>query len=219
MKHLLRVLFVLALLCGGSSFAHASGIDFRLTNLDPPAVDVCNPPGVPQGSPGSTNCTIFTGGSVSPVNLSQAACTGAGIGAGLTSGTYGCFVLDNESGFTINSDILSFLIAPLVTTPSCDSAGQDGIASALDVVSCGVDPSNPLAYLLDFAGGPGVAPGGALIVFEEGENPNDFQGGSAIIGLSGVTPEPDSLLLFSTGVMMAGLYMSRRIWTTSRKSN
>ena len=169
MKHLLRILFVLALLCCGSSLAHASGIDFRMTVLDPPAVDVCNPPGVPQGSPGNTNCTVFTGGDISPVNLSQAACNGAGIGSGLTSGTYGCFVVDNESGETITSLDLGFLIAPLTTTPQCDSDGQQGtgnnfIASALNVVSCGPDPSNSLEYALDFAGGAGVAPGGALIV-------------------------------------------------------
>jgi hypothetical protein len=84
-------------------------------------------------------------------------------------------------------------------------------------VSCGPDPINPLDYALDFAGGAGVAPGGALIVFEQGENPADFQGGSGTVGV-GVAPEPDSLLLFSTGVMMAGLYMSRRIWTTVKGS-
>ncbi|WP_353065330.1 hypothetical protein RBB77_05305 [Tunturibacter psychrotolerans] len=220
MKYLLRVLFVVALLCGGSSLAHADGIDFRMTVLDPPAEAVCNPAGVPAGSPGNTNCTIFTGGDISPVNVSQAACNGAGIGpSGLTPGTYGCFVVDNESGSTIDSIELGFLIASLVTTPSCDNGGQTGnqgnfIASALNVVSCAPDPSSPLDYALNFAGGAGVAPGNALIVFEQGENPNDFQGGSATIG---VTPEPDSLLLFSTGVMMAGMYMSRRIWTT-RKS-
>jgi hypothetical protein len=215
MKHLIRILFVLALLCGGSSLAHADGVDFRMTVLDPPAVDSCNPVGVPSGSPGNTNCTVFTGGDISPVNLSQAACNGAGIGSGLTSGTYGCFIVDNESGSTIDSIELGFLIAPLTTTPNCDSDGQSGIVSALNVVSCGPDPNNPLEYALDFAGGAGVAPGSALIVFEQGENPNDFQGGSATIG---VTPEPDSLLLFSTGIMMAGLYMSRRVWTTVRKS-
>jgi len=217
MKYLLRVLFVLALLCGGASFAHADGVDFRMTVLDPPAVDVCNPAGTPSGSPGDTNCTIFTTGDISPVNLSQAACTGAGIGAGLTAGTYGCFVVDNESGTTITDLQLSFLLGPLNSQPAgCDADGQNGIASALNVISCGPDPNNSSDYLLHFGGGTGVAPGGALIVFEQGADPSDFQGGSAAIN---VAPEPDSLLLFSTGVMMAGLYMSRRLWTTARKSN
>jgi len=216
MKHLIRILFVLALICSGSSIARADGVDFRMTVLDPPAVDACNPVGVPSGSPGNTNCTIFTGGDISPINLSQAACNGAGIGAGLTSGTYGCFVVDNESGSTIDSLELGFLLAPLDSqSASCDADGQSGLPSALNVVSCGPDPNNPLEYALDFAGGAGVAPGSALIVFEQGADPSDFQGGSGTIG---VTPEPDSLLLFSTGVMMAGLYMSRRVWTTVRKS-
>ncbi len=216
MKYLLRVLFVLALLCGGSSLAHADGIDFRMTVLDPPADAFCNGVNQPHGSPGNTNCTTFSGGDISPVNLSAAACTGAGVDTtGLETGTFGCFVLDNESGKTISAIDLGFLIADLTTTPSCDSAGQGNLPSVLDVVSCGPDPNNPLAYALDFAGGAGVPPGNALIVFEEGENPNDFQGGTATIGLA---PEPDSLLLFSTGVMMAGLYMSRRMWTTVGKS-
>lgn len=216
MKYLLRSLFVLALFCAGSSLAHADSVDYRMTVLDPPAVDVCNPVGVPSGSPGNTNCTIFSGGDINPLNLSQAACNGAGIGAGLTPGTYGCFVVDNESGSTIDDLVLGFDQGPLDFQPAgCDADGQNGIASALNVVSCGTDPANPSDYLLHFGGGAGVAPGGALIVFEQGADPADFQGGSATIG---ITPEPDSLLLFSTGVMMAGLYMSRRMWTTVRKS-
>jgi hypothetical protein len=203
MKHLLRIIFVLALLCGGSSLAHASGIDYRMTVLDPPAVDTCNPVGVPQGSPGNTNCTIFTGGDISPINLSQAACNGAGVGEGLTSGTYGCFVIDNESGSTITSLELSFLTGPLNDQPAgCDTAGQNGIASALDVVSCtSANGRYDLSFAAD-ANFAGVIPGNALIVFEQGADPADFQGGSGTVGV-GVTPEPDSLLLFSTGVMMA----------------
>ena len=64
MKYLLRSLFVLALFCAGSSLAHADSVDYRMTVLDPPAVDVCNPVGVPSGSPGNTNCTIFSGGDI-----------------------------------------------------------------------------------------------------------------------------------------------------------
>ena len=124
--------------------------------------------------------------------------------------------MDNESGSTIDDLVLGFDQGPLDFQPAgCDADGQNGIASALNVVSCGTDPANPSDYLLHFGGGAGVAPGGALIVFEQGADPADFQGGSATIG---ITPEPDSLLLFSTGVMMAGLYMSRRMWTTVRKS-
>ncbi len=42
MKYLLRVLFVLALLCGGSSLAHADSADYRLTVLDPPTCEMNN---------------------------------------------------------------------------------------------------------------------------------------------------------------------------------
>ncbi|NYF50438.1 hypothetical protein [Tunturiibacter gelidoferens] len=205
MKHLLRIFFVLALLCGGSSssIARASGIDFRMTVLDPP--NSC--------TPDDTACFIFNAGVPFNVSLSQSVCDQFGLGNGVTPGTYGCFLANNATPGTIDSLELSFLGAPLGNQPaSCDSGGQNGTPSALNVVSC--TETNGL-YDLSFAGGTGIAPGSDLIVFEEGADPTLFQGGSGVVG---ITPEPDSLMLFSTGVMMAGLYMSRRIWTTVKGS-
>ncbi|MBB5342201.1 hypothetical protein [Tunturibacter empetritectus] len=205
MKHLLRVLFVLALLCGGSSLAHASGIDFRMTVLDPPSCEQ-----------GNTFCQEFNGADTLPsVSLSTAACNSVGINLGPNATPYGCFVLSNFSGETIDSLTLHFLLGPLGNQDaSCDSQGQSGIPSALNVVSCTNNEQTGF-YDLVFGGGAGVPTGQNLIVFEQGADPNLFQGGNGTVG---VTPEPDSLLLFSTGVMMAGLYMSRRIWTTFRKT-
>jgi hypothetical protein len=58
-------------------------------------------------------------------------------------------------------------------------------------------------YVLKFAGGTGVPTGTDFVFFEEGALPSDFTG-TAVIGVE--TPEPDSVVLFSTGVMMAGLF-------------
>ncbi|WP_158944632.1 hypothetical protein [Granulicella sp. S190] len=204
MKQLLRIFFVLALLCGGSSIAKASGVDFRMTVLDPP--NGC--------LPGDTSCFAFNPGQSFSVALSQNVCDQFDLGQGLDQGTYGCLLINNATTKTINSLTLSFLGAPLGNQDaSCDSAGQDGIPSALNVVSC--SEANGL-YNLSFAGGTGIPAGNDIIVFEEGANADLFQGGTGSVG---VTPEPDSLLLFSTGVMMAGLYMSRRIWTNAKKSS
>jgi hypothetical protein len=199
MKYLLRVLFVLALICGGSSLAHAD--DYRLTVLDPP--NLCADPSL---------CFIGAPGTEFNVGLSADACP-PGVSANLTPGTFGCFVGDNLTGATITSLLLTFDAPIEGQTASCDNAGQGDLKSALNVVSCGLNQDGT-KFILDFAGGTGVAPLGDLIIFEEGADPADFVG----TGVVGITPEPDSLLLFSTGVMMAGLYMSRRMWMTVRKS-
>jgi hypothetical protein len=205
MKHLLRIFFALALLCGGSSLAHADGVDFRMTVLDPPTCEM-----------GNTFCQEFDGADTLPsVNLSTAACNSVGINLGPDATPYGCFVLSNFSGQTIDSLTLHFLLGPLSDQDaSCDSQGQSGFLSGLDVVSCTNNESTGF-YDLVFGGGAGIPTGHNMIVFEQGADPADFQGGNGTVG---VTPEPDSLLLFSTGVMMAGLYMSRRVWTVARKS-
>ena len=202
MKHLIRILFVLALLCGGSSLAHADGVDFRMTVLDPP--NGC--------LPGNSSCAVYDPSqTLSPVAISADQCAPFGLTG--PTGLYGCLIINNLTGNTINSLSLSFAGDPLGNqVASCDSQGQNGLASVLNVVSCGEVNG---AYQLLFAGGTGVPNGSDLVVFEEGADPNLFEDGTANVG---VTPEPDSLLLFSTGVMMAGLYMSRRVWTTVRKS-
>ncbi len=47
-----------------------------------------------------------------------------------------------------------------------------------------------------------------MVIFESGEYPDIFDG----TGTVGITPEPDSLLLLSTGVLMitAGLFVKRQ---------
>jgi hypothetical protein len=209
MKHLLRVLFVLALLCGGTSLAHADGIDYRLTVLDP--TNFCG------DSPTNSFCFFGTPGTPFNVGLSVAACEPFGLSSAPTTPPtpptpFGCLVINNVTGATITSLNLTFDGPIEGQSASCDNAGQDGLASALLVTSC---TTTPTQYILNFAGGTGVPNGSDLIVFEEGAAPSDFMGTATV----NPTPEPDSLLLFSTGVMMAGLYMSRRLWTTARKSN
>jgi hypothetical protein len=61
-----------------------------------------------------------------------------------------------------------------------------------------------------FSGGPGLAPTKEMVIYEDGVNPDLFDGTGSVN--TAPTPEPESLLLFSTGAMMmaAGIFMSRR---------
>jgi hypothetical protein len=49
-----------------------------------------------------------------------------------------------------------------------------------------------------------------MFIFEEGVEPGLLTDGSGVVGIA--TPEPDSLLLLSTGAMMmtAGLFLRRQ---------
>jgi hypothetical protein len=204
MKYLLRVLFVLALVCGGSSLAHADSVDFRATILDP--VSGCFPAD-------NSDCVITTPGQVlDGVGISVGSCAPFGLTG--PEGLFGCLIINNLTGKTVTSLNLAFAVAPIGQEASCDAGGQDGLPSVLNPTgSCGAQVDG--FYNLTFSGGAGIPNGNDIVVYEVGAAPDLFTEGSVSVG---VTPEPDSLLLFSTGVMMAGLYISRRFWTPVRKS-
>jgi hypothetical protein len=199
MKYLLRVLFILALFCGVTSHARASS--FHAQVLDPSCNSTTNP----------TECGVgFTDlGVPFAVSLSQAQCGSSAITppiSGLPDPTvtpYGCFLGTNDTGTTITSITLNFNSITGVT--GCDTT-LDGITPgpAFSNTSCNVDPSG--GFDLSFSGGDGVADGHVFVILEEGVDPGDFSGMATVAA----TPEPDSLLLLSTGTMMMGLYLAGR---------
>jgi hypothetical protein len=69
-------------------------------------------------------------------------------------------------------------------------------------------------YDLTFSGGS-IATGHNLIILEEGVDPTLFMGSA----VANPVPEPDSLLLLSTGAMMmaTGLFMKRRRFAFGKK--
>jgi hypothetical protein len=188
----LRVLLALSMLfCGLSIHARADGIDFRATVLDGPN-DCLND---------NTGCNIHDPSATLTLALSQAACPN-----NVTSDLpYGCYVGDNLTGETITSLSLIFTGGPYEDqTPSCDSAGQGNVPSVFLVVTCQQVGST---YVLDFAGGTGVPTGTDFVFFEEGADPSLFNGTGTITVAVATTPEPDSVLMLATGVMMAGLFV------------
>jgi hypothetical protein len=199
MKYL-RILSVLAaaMFCG-SLTAHAQG--FHAQVLDPS----CNLT--------STECGVgFTDiGVPFSVALSAGQCTSDAIMPPITGlptdGTpFGCFLGNNDTGVSITSITLDF--ASIAGVTSCDTLlpGDVTPGPAFSLNTCNVDSAG--GFDLSFSGGPGVADGHQFVILEEGVDPSKFVG---MVNVAS-TPEPDSLLLFSTGAMMmaAGLFLSNR---------
>ena len=198
MKYLLRVLFVLALFCGVASHAHAS--NFHAQVLDPTCVTTPD-----------AGCTLLPAdlGTPFPVSLTASTCNdqfAAGNIPTLPPTPYGCFVGTNDTGQVLTSIELFFEAAPL-DGATCDTLLPNGAFT--DAVCTPPDPAslNPM-YTLTFSGGA-IVDSGAFIFIESGLPPEDFIG-TGVVNV--VTPEPDSLLLFSTGAMMmtAGMFVNKR---------
>lgn len=204
MKSLLRVLFILALFCGVSSFAHADAVDFHVEVLDPvctvssPIVCTVVDPSVPFSVTFTTaTCSLFFGSPAPPTN--------------------GCFEVINataESFTSLDITLTGFGSA----TFDCPTTGTSP-ASIFSNSNCG--PGEDLSFF----GGPGLTPTKTLAVViqitdqgvADGLTIDDFSGTATIN--STPTPEPDSLLLLSTGAMMmaGGLFMKRRSFAFGKK--
>jgi hypothetical protein len=210
MKHLLRVLFILALFCGVSSIARADLVDFHTQILDPPTCDPLN-----------TSCAIGPGDLGVPfsISLDMGLCTShiPPVSGLPTDGTpFGCFIGTNNTGNAITSFTLVFNNAAL-DGGSCDTTLPGdvtyvGQGPAFGISGCKVDPMG--GFDISFSGGS-IGNSNQFVILEIGADPKDFDGSATASAI----PEPNSLILFSTGsmMMMAALFLKKQHQFAFRK--
>ena len=206
MKLLLRVLFILALFCGVTSIARADAVDFHTQILDP----TCDPT--------NTSCAIGPTDVGVPfsIALDMGLCTShqPPVTGLPTDGTpFGCFVGTNNTGNAITSFTLVFNNAAL-DGGSCDTTlpGEVSPGPAFGISACKVDPAG--GFDITFSGGS-IGDSNQFIILEIGADPADFNGTAT----AGETPEPNSLILFSTGamMMMAAVFVKKQHGFALRK--
>jgi len=178
----LRYLGLMAAICCSTVLAGATPVDFHMRVLDPP------PPTDPSYPLYLIQSTSF--------DVSFTGCVPGELPGSNTA--VGCFAGRNISGQDWNNLQLTFPnIGPLVgQTANCDPGISDDIYSNAD---CAASPDDSLFTLLY---SDGVIPnGGYFFITEDGVDPaTDFPQGRATV----LTPEPGSILLLSTGVLLFG---------------
>jgi hypothetical protein len=183
MKHWL---IALAMVCGLTGMAKAEAVGFQMVVIDPTY---------------SGNYTINTITTTTfPFTFSECESPGQ-----LPQGVSydGCFTGQNETGGTITSLTVDI---PLTAGPaSCGFSTT--VANLFSTVSCAPN-SNNTDSVLTFSGGD-VVEGELFTLAESGVDVTvtPIPQGSVVAAIS---PEPDSLLLLSTGVLSVGAFFHRR---------
>src|ERR1700692_2292066 len=182
MKYLLRILFVLALFCGVTSHAHAVRIGLADPNSCGPNLSACS--------------IIDANGPITGFMFDASACNVSGI----PSGAY-CIDLFNQTNEIITPVPLSI--------PDSDLGGLEPVCDTTSsfIGSCTVVPGGIDTFLFTGIPSQPFGPGDVEDLYVSGIDPSVFDNAPLVVAS---TPEPDSLLLLSTGVMMAGLYLAKR---------
>ena len=188
MKYLLRVLFLLALYFGFST--QAQGVNYHVQVLDPVNICFANP----------AACVITDATAPFAVTFNSATCTLAPISLPSPAG---CLIVFNETFTTFTSLDMTFSGLGDLTFDCPTSNPLSIFASATCTSSDGIDK-------MSFSGGDGLPGGQIMFIVEDGVDPALFDG-TGTVGTA-TTPEPESLLLFSTGVIMmtAGLFVNKQ---------
>lgn len=175
---IIRYVALLAICVGFSGMAEGSTIDFKMNVLDPPTY------------PGALIIHTL------PFPISFTPCGAGELPGGLTAS--GCFAGVNDTSFSWSNLLFTFANNPALGSQPASCGNPGLIYSIFSSTSCTLTPDGS-TYLLSFTNGV-IIPGETFFVTEDGPAPEDFG-----TGLGTVVPEPSSLLLLSTGVMMLGL--------------
>lgn len=207
-----RYLIAISLCLGMTGFARAAAVDFNMNVLDPLSGGVVE----------TTNSFA-----ISFISCTSASLAGHGLPAGLTSGE-GCFLGVNATSlangdpddffggqYHPDSDDATFgttwtsLVLTFTNNGNLGAFSGCGTLNPGDAIfsseTCTVVGS---VYTLSFSGGS-IAPGESFLIAENGVVPASFPAGTAV---ANATPEPNSLVLLSSGTLMMGvlLFTERR---------
>lgn len=183
----LRCMLAIALVCGLTGMAKADPLDFQMVVLDP-----------------FSTTPIFT----TQFTVVFAACSQGQLPTNVSQSYDGCFSAVNRSGLDwIGLEMVFSNTEALGSQPA--GCALDGSTDYFHATQCFL-ATDRSRYILDFSAGD-IPNNGSFVIAEKGVDPLLFPPGTATVTTTAnPTPEPSSIWLLSTGVLVSGFFFTNR---------